>query len=194
MLARLHDSALDGGTRKRAPGTQRFCAVTGAVRPVEELMRFVIAPDGTAVPDLKRRLPGRGIWITATRQALRVVRDGAGRRGGDALGRPRRGRAGAGVRVGPRLSRSDGMALAAAALSASAMWAANAATVSPAPDTADGKCHLTVANLRTMPHRSRDAFGLEGPFGIERPADAARRRRDISDSYWLFLMLITVDP
>ncbi len=46
--------------------------------------------------------------------------------------------------------------LAAAAMSASAMWAANAATVSPAPDTADGKCHLTVANLRTMPHRSHE--------------------------------------
>ena len=44
--------------------------------------------------------------------------------------------------------------LAANAMSASAMWAANAATVSPAPDTADGKCHLTVANLKTMPHRS----------------------------------------
>ena len=44
--------------------------------------------------------------------------------------------------------------LAANAMSASAMWAANAATVSPAPDTADGKCHLTVANLRTMTHRS----------------------------------------
>ncbi|HEX6218198.1 MAG TPA: N-succinylarginine dihydrolase [Sphingomicrobium sp.] len=46
--------------------------------------------------------------------------------------------------------------IAANALSASAMWAANAATVSPAPDTADGKCHLTVANLRTMPHRSHE--------------------------------------
>jgi succinylarginine dihydrolase len=46
--------------------------------------------------------------------------------------------------------------LAANAMSASAMWAANAATVSPAPDTADGKCHLTVANLRTMPHRSHE--------------------------------------
>jgi succinylarginine dihydrolase len=46
--------------------------------------------------------------------------------------------------------------LAANALSASAMWAANAATVSPAPDTADGKCHLTVANLKTMPHRSHE--------------------------------------
>jgi succinylarginine dihydrolase len=44
----------------------------------------------------------------------------------------------------------------AQALSASPMWAANAATVSPAPDTADGKCHLTVANLVTMPHRSHE--------------------------------------
>lgn len=46
--------------------------------------------------------------------------------------------------------------LAANAMSASAMWAANAATVSPAPDTADKRCHLTVANLRTMPHRSHE--------------------------------------
>ena len=46
--------------------------------------------------------------------------------------------------------------VAANAMSASAMWAANAATVSPAPDAADGKCHLTVANLRTMPHRSHE--------------------------------------
>ena len=46
--------------------------------------------------------------------------------------------------------------LRAQALSASAMWAANAATVSPAPDTADGRCHLTVANLVTMPHRSHE--------------------------------------
>lgn len=47
--------------------------------------------------------------------------------------------------------------LQAQALSASAMWAANAATVSPAPDTSDGRCHLTVANLVTMPHRSHEA-------------------------------------
>ena len=46
--------------------------------------------------------------------------------------------------------------LQAAALSASAMWAANAATVSPARDTADGRCHLTVANLMTMPHRGHE--------------------------------------
>jgi succinylarginine dihydrolase len=43
-----------------------------------------------------------------------------------------------------------------AAFSASAMWAANASTISPAPDTQDGRCHLTVANLRTMAHRSHE--------------------------------------
>jgi succinylarginine dihydrolase len=47
-------------------------------------------------------------------------------------------------------------ALWPAASSASAMWAANAATVSPAPDTADGRCHLSVANLVTMAHRSHE--------------------------------------
>ena len=46
--------------------------------------------------------------------------------------------------------------LRACALSASSMWAANAASVSPAPDTSDGRCHLTVANLVTMPHRSHE--------------------------------------
>jgi succinylarginine dihydrolase len=39
------------------------------------------------------------------------------------------------------------------------MWAANAATVSPAPDTADGKCHLSAANLLTMAHRSHEWTG-----------------------------------
>ena len=47
----------------------------------------------------------------------------------------------------------------ATAFSASAMWAANAATVSPAPDTADGKCHLSAANLLTMAHRSHEWSG-----------------------------------
>jgi succinylarginine dihydrolase len=57
--------------------------------------------------------------------------------------------------LGTSLERADS-ALRANALSASAMWAANAATVSPAPDTADRRCHLTVANLVTMPHRSHE--------------------------------------
>lgn len=51
---------------------------------------------------------------------------------------------------------SEDRRLMAAAWSASSMWTANAATVSPAPDTADGRCHLTAANLVTMPHRSQE--------------------------------------
>ena len=72
--------------------------------------------------------------------------------------------------------------LAANAMSASSMWAANAATISPAPDTADGKCHLTVANLKTMPHRSHEwpatlaqlrlAFACEA-FAVHGPVPAA---------------------
>ena len=83
--------------------------------------------------------------------------------------------------------------LKAQALSASPMWAANAATVSPAPDAGDGKCHLTVANLVTMAHRSHEwpetlaqlrlafadaAFEVHGPipapFGDEGAANHMR--------------------
>jgi len=74
-------------------------------------------------------------------------------------------------------------ALAANAMSASAMWAANAATVSPGPDTADGKCHLTPANLRTMAHRSHEwtgtlaqlrlAFANESAFSVHAPVPPA---------------------
>ena len=94
--------------------------------------------------------------------------------------------------LGTTIEQADPV-LAANAMSASAMWAANAATASPAPDTADGKCHLTVANLRTMPHRSHewqatltqlklafggDAFAVHGPvppaFGDEGAANHMR--------------------
>jgi succinylarginine dihydrolase len=56
--------------------------------------------------------------------------------------------------------------LQAAALSASSMWAANAATVSPASDSEDGRCHLTVANLMTMPHRSHEWPGTLAQFKL----------------------------
>lgn len=70
-------------------------------------------------------------------------------------------------------------ALLAAAWSASSMWTANAATVSPAPDTADGRCHLTPANLSTMLHRAQEwpdtaaqlqlAFGDLAHFALHPP-------------------------
>jgi predicted RNA-binding protein YlxR (DUF448 family) len=49
---------------------ERLCVATRRVRPVGELIRFVVAPDATLTPDLRRRLPGRGVWVTASRQAF----------------------------------------------------------------------------------------------------------------------------
>jgi len=48
----------------------RLCAVSRVHRPPEELIRFVLAPDGSIVPDLARRLPGRGVWVAATRETV----------------------------------------------------------------------------------------------------------------------------
>jgi predicted RNA-binding protein YlxR (DUF448 family) len=59
----------DSGTRSRA-ATLRLCALTRTQRPVEDLVRFVLGPEGNIVPDLARRLPGRGVWVEARRSAL----------------------------------------------------------------------------------------------------------------------------
>jgi predicted RNA-binding protein YlxR (DUF448 family) len=48
----------------------RMCAVTREVRPIGELIRFVVAPTGEVIPDLKRKLPGRGLWISASRRTV----------------------------------------------------------------------------------------------------------------------------
>jgi predicted RNA-binding protein YlxR (DUF448 family) len=70
MLARPDDQETDTGPRDDKRGTERLCVATRKVRPVGELIRFVVGPDGSVVPDLKRKLPGRGVWVTATRSAI----------------------------------------------------------------------------------------------------------------------------
>lgn len=70
MLARADTEDTDQGPREGRRGTERHCALTREVKPVAELIRFVAAPDGTIVPDIKRRLPGRGVWVTGTRKAV----------------------------------------------------------------------------------------------------------------------------
>ena len=60
----------DGDDRRSAT---RTCVATRQTRPADELIRFVRAPDGTVVPDLKRRLPGRGVWVTAEAEAVRTA-------------------------------------------------------------------------------------------------------------------------
>jgi len=72
MLARLHDNDddFDAGPRSGGAVTERMCAATRTVKPVGDMIRFVVAPDGKVVPDLKRKLPGRGIWVTAEGAAV----------------------------------------------------------------------------------------------------------------------------
>jgi predicted RNA-binding protein YlxR (DUF448 family) len=69
MLA-FADPDLDNGPRTDRSATVRMCAVTRQVRPIDELIRFVLSPQGEVVPDLKRKLPGRGLWVSASRQAV----------------------------------------------------------------------------------------------------------------------------
>ena len=47
-----------------------MCAVSRMVRPEAELIRFVAAPDGSLVADLRTKLPGRGIWIGLDRRLV----------------------------------------------------------------------------------------------------------------------------
>src|SRR6516164_151224 len=75
MLAGAHDldhDHADRGPRRGAGSLARMCIVTREVRPVAELIRFVAGPDGL-VPDLKRRLPGRGVWVSARRSDVETA-------------------------------------------------------------------------------------------------------------------------
>ena len=72
MIAATQDTDL-ATALDRGPGTAqrtRMCVATRTVQPVSDLIRFVVGPDGEAVADVKSKLPGRGIWVTATRDAL----------------------------------------------------------------------------------------------------------------------------
>lgn len=81
MLAPVEPIEADAGPRDGARQRARMCIVTREVRPVDELIRFVAGADGTVVPDLKCRLPGRGVWVTADRAtvAAAVKRNAFGR-------------------------------------------------------------------------------------------------------------------
>lgn len=48
----------------------RMCALTRTQRPRAELLRFVASPDGDLVPDLKESLPGRGVWLSLSRDSV----------------------------------------------------------------------------------------------------------------------------
>jgi predicted RNA-binding protein YlxR (DUF448 family) len=64
-----HQAAEQERDRETTDGLRR-CALTRKSRPKDELLRFVLAPDATIVPDLKERLPGRGVWLTAAEDCV----------------------------------------------------------------------------------------------------------------------------
>jgi predicted RNA-binding protein YlxR (DUF448 family) len=64
------DAPDDGDVR----GPLRRCLVTRRVQPKEAMIRFVLGPDGTVVPDLGARLPGRGMWLSARAAVLEEAR------------------------------------------------------------------------------------------------------------------------
>jgi predicted RNA-binding protein YlxR (DUF448 family) len=70
MLASAQIPATETDRGPSAAGGERFCALTRTAKPADDMIRFVVGPDGAVVPDIKRKLPGRGVWITATRDAV----------------------------------------------------------------------------------------------------------------------------
>jgi predicted RNA-binding protein YlxR (DUF448 family) len=70
MRTAAEEIETDAGPRDNPARRERLCIATRTARPIGAMIRFVVGPDGAVVPDLKRRLPGRGVWVTATREAL----------------------------------------------------------------------------------------------------------------------------
>jgi len=67
------DFGADQAPEPEESGPNRRCIASGAVKPAEGMLRFVIGPDGTVVPDLAHKLPGRGIWLSADRDMVNTA-------------------------------------------------------------------------------------------------------------------------
>ena len=59
-----------GERHMKSDVAERKCIVTGEVQPKHGLIRFVVSPDNQIVPDLAEKLPGRGIWVSSTNDAV----------------------------------------------------------------------------------------------------------------------------
>jgi len=62
--------ARGGATKDREDGPERKCIATGEVQPKYGLVRFVVGPDMQIFPDIAGKLPGRGIYVAADRDAI----------------------------------------------------------------------------------------------------------------------------
>jgi hypothetical protein len=55
----------------RREETTRLCALTRQEKPIADLIRFVVDPEGALVPDIDARAEGRGVWVTLSEEAVR---------------------------------------------------------------------------------------------------------------------------
>ncbi len=62
-----------GGREKSTEGPERRCIATGEVGDPARMIRFVVGPDGAAIADVGGKLPGRGMWVTASKDALQTA-------------------------------------------------------------------------------------------------------------------------
>ena len=64
------ETFLDPGLGRGRGNALRTCLVTRVAQAPAGMIRFVLGPDGSVVPDLRARLPGRGAWLTPTRATV----------------------------------------------------------------------------------------------------------------------------
>jgi predicted RNA-binding protein YlxR (DUF448 family) len=166
---------LDNGPRTDRSATVRMCAVMRQVRSIDELIRFVVSPAGEVIPDLKRKLPGRGMWISASRRAVAE----AVRRHQFSKGFKRE------VRVSPSLATDTEALLARSAIEALAMAAKAGQVISGFGKVEEAlRSRQTQASIQALIHASDGAAD-----GIRKLDAIVRQNAGVNDESRQFPVL-----
>ena len=166
---------LDNGPRTDRSATVRMCAVVRQVRSIDELIRFVVSPAGEVIPDLKRKLPGRGMWISASRRAVAE----AVRRHQFSKGFKRE------VRVSPSLATDTEALLARSAIEALAMAAKAGQVISGFGKVEEAlRSRQTQASIQALIHASNG-----GSDGIRKLDAIVRQNAGVNDESKQFPVL-----
>ena len=166
---------LDNGPRTDRSATVRMCAVARQVRSIDELIRFVVSPAGEVIPDLKRKLPGRGMWISASRRAVAE----AVRRHQFSKGFKRE------VRVSPSLATDTEALLARSAIEALAMAAKAGQVISGFGKVEEAlRSRQTQASIQALIHASDGAAD-----GIRKLDAIVRQNAGVNDESKQFPVL-----
>ena len=166
---------LDNGPRTDRSATVRMCAVMRQVRSIDELIRFVVSPAGEVIPDLTRKLPGRGMWISASRRAVAE----AVRRHQFSKGFKRE------VRVSPSLATDTEALLARSAIEALAMAAKAGQVISGFGKVEEAlRSRQTQASIQALIHASDGAAD-----GIRKLDAIVRQNAGVNDESKQFPVL-----